>query len=105
MVVEIGTCRVVANIDVERAVPINVRHGNGRAGQFRSPTGKGQVLGKMTTAVIDEKAVRTAARSDDKVKATIAIDVRQRRGDRVLSVTRDSRANCDVLKTPVAQVA
>src|SRR5882672_2367827 len=105
MVVQVRAAPVVAYVNVERAITIHVRDRDGCAGQFRFASGKAQVLGEMSLAVIDEKPVRPAACSDDQIKETIAIDVRKRRPDGMLTRTADASANRDVLKFPVAEIA
>src|SRR5690348_11789388 len=104
MVVEIRAAAVIANVNVERAVTIHVRNGDRGAGQFGFAAGKGHVLGEMPFAVVDEQAVRAAARRDDQIEMTIAIDVRERRGNGVLAGTRHARTGGDVLETPVAEI-
>ena len=68
---------VVGNIEVQRAVAVNVGQRHRGAAQLRHQPGSDRDIGKMTVPVIQKTGIRPAHGRDQQIQITVPIDIRK----------------------------
>ena len=96
---------VVRDVQVERAVAIDVGEGDGRAALPGRVEAEVAPLGEVALAVVHENRVRPSRREQDQVEIAVAIDVGERGPGRISVAGADAGGCRDVLEPPAAEVA
>ena len=96
---------IIGDVQIQVAVPINVRQGHGRTGHGPAQAGLRSDLVKMRMAVIQKQPHSASHAADQQIEMSIPIHVGKDGPGRCLIGTSDSGTCGDILEFPVAQVA
>ena len=68
---------VIGNVEVERAVAINIGQGHGRAAVITARSGRGRDIGEVAVTIIEKALDAPAGDGDEQIQKAVPVNIRK----------------------------